>query len=274
MFPDRKSRWLAIALFGAIAVFCLVPLYYVGDLARFQTDNALREGQAPLRDLKDPAQLEPLLRQYPSNRVLKLVALANRDATEIDAAALGLLRELDPGELSTRINKGLASRSGLDALGRDLKAAEDNAAGLGSRYETLIKPVREGIGHDADALGGGTKFMTLIDTQHAEMKALIARISAARLDYFRAYDTCVGLLAQGNDGAKGSSNGPITFRLQAQADSYNAAAAVTSAVAKRLTDLETERTALRQSQFERWKSWAGGWSSSQSKTTQTKRPAR
>jgi hypothetical protein len=257
MFPDRRSRWLAIALFGAIAIFCLVPLYYVGDLARFQKDNDVGESPAALADLKHPEQLDQVLKQFPSNARLKLVGLANKDLIEIDASALGLLKEVDPGELSTRINKALASRSGLEALGHDLKAAEDNAAGLSSRYETLIKPVRDGIEHDAAALGGGTKFMALIDAQHAGMKALIARISAARLDYFRAYGTCVGLLAQGNDVTKGS-NGPITFRLQAQADSYNAAAAMTSAAAKRLTDLETERTALRQSQFERWKSWAGG----------------
>jgi hypothetical protein len=261
MFPDGKSKWLAGALFGAIALFCLVPLYYVGDLARFQRDNDVKQGRAALRDLKKPEQLEPLLKRYPSNGVLKLVALANKDAADIDAAALGLLKEVDPGELSKRVNQGLASRSDLDALGRDLKAAEDNAAGLGLRYDALIKPVRDGIEHDAAALGGGAntsaRFLALIDAQHAETRALIDKISAARLEYFKAYDKCVALLAQQNDVAKGG-NGPIILRSQAQADSYNAAAATTSAVAKRLTDLEAERAALRQSQLERWKSWVGG----------------
>jgi hypothetical protein len=257
MFPDRKSKWLAIALFGAIAVFCLAPLYYVGDLARFQKADNVRENRAALRGLEHPEQLDQFLRQYPSNPLLKLVALANKDSIAIDAAAAGLLKEVDPGELSTRINKGLASHSNLDVLGRDLKAAEDNAAGLASRYETLIKPLRDGIGHDAAALGGGSKFVALIDAQHAEMKDLMVRISATRLDYFRAYDKCVALLAHANDAAKGG-NGQITFRVQADADSYNAAAAATSVAAKRLADLEAERTGLRQSQFERWKSWAGG----------------
>lgn len=258
---DRKSRWLAIALFVAIAIFCLVPLYYVGNLARFQKDNDVRENRAALRDLKNPEQLDQLLKRFPTNGILKLIALANTDAIEIDAAALGLLKEVDPGELSKRVNKGLSGRSDLAALGRDLKAAEDNAAGLASRYDTLVKPVRDGIGYDAAALDGSTntsaKFMAMIDAQHAEMKALIARISAARLEYFRAYEKCVALLAQGND-ATGGDNGPITFRLQAQADSYNVAAAATASIAKRLTDLEAERTGFRQSQLERWKSWAGG----------------
>lgn len=261
MFPDRKSRWLAILLGCIIAVVCFGTLYFVGDLARFQKANDVREGRVALRDLEDPEQLEQLLKQHPSNAMLKLVALANKDSIDIDAAALGLLRETDPGVLSERINKGLSGRSNLEALGRDLKAAEDNAAGLGSRYDALIKPVRDGIEHDAAALEGGenifVKFMAMIDAQHAEMKALIGKISAARLDYYRAYEKCVALLAQGNDVPRGA-NGQITFRLQAQADSYNEAAAATAAIAKRLTDLETERTALRRSQFERWKHWAGG----------------
>src|SRR6201986_697560 len=106
MFPDRKAKALAIALFGAIAVFCLVPLYYVGNLARFQKDHDLRENLAALRDVKDPAQLDQLGKEYPSNQTLKLVALADKDASQIDAAALGLLKEADPGELSKRINDG------------------------------------------------------------------------------------------------------------------------------------------------------------------------
>jgi len=261
MFPDRKSRWLAIVLGCTIAVVCFGTLYFVGDLARFQKANDVREGQVALRDLRDTQQLEQLLKRYPSNRILKLVALANKDSVEIDAAALGLLREADPGELSERINKGLSGRGDLQALGRDLKAAKENAAGLESRYDALIKTVHDGIAHDAGALADGAStsatFMAMIDAQHAEMKALIAKISAARLDYFTAYEKCVGLLA-GRNGVDRAVNGPITFRLQAQADSYNEAAAATAAAAKRLTDLETERTALRQSRLDRWKRWASG----------------
>jgi hypothetical protein len=261
MFPDRKSRWLAIALFCAIVLFCVVPLYLIGDLSRFQQGNAVKESQAALRDLKNPEQLEQLLKRYPSNGILKLVALAYKDATAIDTAALGLLRETDPDELSKRVNKGLSSRSDLEALGRDLKAAEDNAAGLEPRYDALIKPVRDSIERDAAALEGGNnirvKFMAAIDAQHAQMKALISGISAARLDYFRAYEKCVALMTRENDVIKGG-NGQITFRLQAQVDSYNEAAAATAAGAKRLIELETERTALTPSQLDKWKSWAGG----------------
>ena len=258
MFPDRRSKALAIVLACIIAAVCFGTLYFIGDLARFQEGADARESQAALRDLKDPEQLEQRLKRYPSNTILKLVALANKDSIEIDAAALGLLREADPGELSTRINEGLSGGGNLKALGRDLKAAEANAAGLESRYDSLSKAVRDGIEQDANTLEGRTNrfaaFMAMIDAQHAGMKALIAKISAARLDYFRAYDKCVALLANEN-GIK-VVDGRITFRLQAQADSYNEAAAATAALAKRLADLEAERNALRQSELDRWKRWA------------------
>ncbi len=121
--------------------------------------------------------------------------------------------------------------------------------------------MHDGIERDAAALEGGNnifvKFMAAIDAQHAQMKALISRIAAARLDYFRAYEKCVALMARENDVTKGG-NGQITFRLQAQVDSYNEAAAATAAGAKRLIELETERTALTRSQLDKWKSWAGG----------------
>lgn len=261
MFPDRKSKALAIALSCVIAIVCFGTLYFVGDLARFQEAVVVQEGQAVLRDLKEPEQLDQLLKQHPANRILKLVALANRDATEIDDAALGLLREADPGELWKRMGKGFASRSDLEALGRDLKAAEDNAAGLEARYATVSKAVRERIVHDAGALDGRTStlaaFTAIIDAQHAGMKDVMARIAAARLDYFRAYQKCIALLTREFDTTK-VVNGQYIFRLQPQADSYNAAAATMASAARRMADLETERAALRHSQFEKWKSLAGG----------------
>ena len=156
MFPDRKSKWLAILLGSIIAIVCFGTLYFVGDLARFQQGAVIRENQAQLRDLGDTQQLEQLLKRYPSNRILKLVALASKDSIEIDAAALGLLREADPGELSERINKGLSGRGDLQALGRDLKAAKENAAGLQSRYDILIKAVHDGIEHDGALADGAS----------------------------------------------------------------------------------------------------------------------
>jgi hypothetical protein len=260
MFPDRRSKALAIVLGCVIAIVCFGTLYSVGDLSRFQRAEIAQESEAALRHLDAPEQLDPLLKRYPSSRILKLVALARRDQVEIDDTARGLLREADPGDLWTRMGKAVSSRGDLEALGRDLKAAQDNAASLESRYAALGKAVRDKVEHDANALEGKTstftKLMAVVDAQHAGMKDVIAKTSAARLDYFRAYEKCVGLLASEFEATK-VVNGQFIFRIQSQADSYNKAAATMASSAKRLAELDSERAALRSSQFEQWKRLGG-----------------
>jgi hypothetical protein len=259
MFRDKTSKALAIVLSCVIATVCLGTLYFVGNLARFQEAHIARESQAALRSVHDPAQLDLLVKQYPSNRVLKLVGLANRDAIEIEAATRSLLNEADPGELWKRMQSGVSGRADLEALARDLKTAESNAAALETRYEALSKAARDKVEHDASAEAGQddmlARFMAMIDAQHAAVKAVVSRIAAARLDYFGAYQKCVALLIR-EFGATRVVNGQYIFPLQPQADSYNGAAAAMADAARRLAELETERTGLRRSQLDEWKSFA------------------
>lgn len=259
-FSDRKSKALAILLACVIVVVCFGTLYLVGDLARFQEADVLRESRTALSGVTDPGQLDQVLRRHPSSRLLKLIKLANRDSMEIDAAASGLLGEAEPGELWGRMDKAVSSRADLEALGRDLKAAEGNAAALETRYDNLVKAVRDKVEHEASALEGRNdthaKFMAMIDEQHAGMKAIVAKIAASRLAYFGAYEKCVGSLAQ-QFGAVKVVNGRFIFPVQSQADSYNGAVAAMAAAAKRMPELETERTGLRQSQLGKWKDFAG-----------------
>jgi hypothetical protein len=261
MFPDGRSKALAIVLACVIAIVCFGTLYYVGDLSRFQRAEIAQESEAALRDLNAPEQLDELVKRYPSSGVLKLVALARRDAIEIEDAARGLLGQADPGELWKRMDKAASSRANLEALGRDLKAAEDNAASLEARYTALVKVVHDKMRRDATVLEGQTdrltKFMAIVDAQHAGMKDAMAKISAARLDYLRAYENCVAVLAKEFDTIK-VVNGQFIFSLQPQADSYNKAAATMASSAKRLSELDTQQAALRSSQFEAWKKLAGG----------------
>jgi hypothetical protein len=261
MFPDRGSKALAIVLAGIIAIVCFGTLYYVGDLSRFQRAEIAQESEAALRDLNAPDQLDQLLKRYPSSTTLKLVALAKRDAIEIDAAARSLLGEADPAELWKRMDKASASRGDLEALGRDLKAAEDHAAGLAARYAALGKAVHDKIERDASVVEGRTDrfktFMAIVDAQHAGMKDVMAGISAARLDYLRAYENCVALLTREFNTIK-VVNGQFIFSLQPQADSYNKSAATMASSARRMTELDTQQAALRSSQFQAWKRLAGG----------------
>lgn len=260
MFADRKSRWLAVALLCIMAIVCFGTLYLVGDLARFQEADALRESRMALDGVNDPERLDRTLEQHPFNRILKLVALANRDSVEMDGATRGLLSEAEPAELWKRMEKELSTRADLETLGRDLKAAESNAAGLGPRYDELGKVERDRVEHDAMALEGRNetfaRFMAMIDEQHAGLRAVLSKISASRLAYYRAYEKCVALLAH-EFGVTKVVNGQFIFRLQSQADSYNDAAAAMAAAAKRLAELETERANLRQSQFDEWKNFVG-----------------
>src|SRR5215468_7292749 len=113
-FADRQQkksgRWPLI-LWGLFAIACVVALILVGDLARYQEAGLISESQAALRDVSDPAQLDQALKQYPANRILKLVALANDKSAEIDAAARKMLGEAEPASLAKPVNLTAAGRS-------------------------------------------------------------------------------------------------------------------------------------------------------------------
>jgi hypothetical protein len=231
-------------------------LYFMGDLARFLEAISVKEGQAALQSVNDPEQLDQVLQRQPSNKILKMVALAKRDSVEMDTVTRGLLTEAEPRDLWKQTDLGASSRSDLETLSHDLKAAESNAKTLESRYLSLVKPERDKVEHDASVLVGRTislaKFMAMIDEQHADMKSLISRITAERLVYSAAYEKCVALLMR-EFGLYKVVNGLIMFQLQPTADSFNDAAAKMAAAASRLEQLDAERTTLKQSQLDRWK---------------------
>jgi hypothetical protein len=258
-FSYRRAHIFAVLLLCVLVVVCIGGLFLAGDLSRFQEAITVRESQAALKGLDDLEQLDQVLKQYPSNRVLKTVALANKDSLETDAAARRLLNEGEPRDLSKPIDLRALDRGELEALGRDLKTAESNAATMMPRYIALIKAERDSIEHDARPLQVGSnalpQFMAMIDEQHAEMTALVAKLLVAHVDYYGAYEKCVALLLR-DFGIYKVVNGQFIFQAQSAADSYNAAAAAMAEATKRMTDLEAERAALRQSQLARWKIFA------------------
>jgi hypothetical protein len=235
---------------------CFGTLYFVGDLARFQDAISAREGQAALGRVTDPEQLDRVLKQYPTNKILKIIALAKRDSAEMDTVVRGLLKEGDPRDLWKQTDLGASSRSDLEALGHDLKVAESNAKTLESRYLAVVKAERDKVEHDASVLVGRTnilpKFMAIIDAQHAGTKSLISRISVERLEYATAYEKCVAVLMR-EFGRYNVVNGQIIFQLQSTADSYNEAAGKMAAVASHLEELAVEGTTPKQFPLDRWK---------------------
>ena len=154
-----------------------------------------------------------------------------------------------------------SSRSDLDALRRDLKTAESNAAAVKTRTGALIKAKRDELESGARSLGVESntiaRFMAAVDEQLAEMTALAAKGLAARVEYYGAYEKCAALLVR-EFGSYKVTNGQFIFRLQPTADSYNAASTAMAAATKRMAELEDERGALKQSQVGRWKKFVDG----------------
>jgi len=258
---DQKARTprrlaLVLSLLCVFVITCLGVGYYVGDLTKFQTVNSAKESQTALRGVNDPEQLDRVLKQYPSNIMLKMVALASKDSVEIDAAARKLLNDAEPRDLSKPIDLSAYGRSDLDALRRDVKTAQSNAATVIPRYIALVNEQRAKLENDARSLdvenGTISEFMTIIDEQHAEMMTLASRVLAARAEYYTAYERCIVVLVR-EFGIYKVTNGQVIFPVQSTADSYNRAAVAMDAAAKRFADLEAERTTLRRSQLNRWK---------------------
>jgi hypothetical protein len=257
---EKKSGRLPLILWGLFAIACVTALIFVGDLARYQEAGLVSESRAALRDVDDPAQLDQALKQHPGNRILKLVALGNAKLAEIDAAVQKMLNEAEPASVAKPVDLTAASRSDLDALRRDLKIAESNAAAFKPRLTALIKAKRDELESSARSLGMESstvaRFMVAIDEQHAEMTTLAAKMLVARAEYYGAYEKCAALLVR-EFGSYKVTNGQFIFRLQPTADGYNAAAAAMAAAKKRLAELDDERGALKQAQLTRWKDFVG-----------------
>src|SRR5216683_6377250 len=124
--PNAKTR-VAIAFLSLFVVFS-VGAYFVAGLTRLPENISARESRAALQGITDLGQIEEALKKYPSNKFLQTMAMATRAAYETTAAAEKLSNEIAPPAVSKDINLGAASRADLEALRRDLKTAQANAA--------------------------------------------------------------------------------------------------------------------------------------------------
>ena len=254
----RRRPAFVLSLLCVFVIACLGLGYYVGDLSKFQTVNSAKESQTALRGVSDPEQLDRLLRQYPSNKMLKMVALANKDSVEIDAAARRLLNDAEPRDFLKPVDLSAYSRGDLDTLRRDVKTAQSNAATVTPRYVALLNDERAKLENDTRSLdvenGTVSEFMTMIDEQHAEMITLASKVLAARAEYYNAYEQCVAVLVR-EFGIYKVANGQVIFPFQSTADSFNRAVTALDAAAKRIAELEDERTTLKRSQPNKWKTF-------------------
>jgi hypothetical protein len=254
--PNSKTR-VRIAfflLFVFIAVLS-VGAYYIADLRKLQDSIATRESRTALQGVTDPGRIDGALAQHPQNKSLQLIAMATRAANETNAAIEKLSNEVEPSAVSKNANLGAASRSDLEALRRDLKTAETNAATFAPRYIPLLKTERDNVEKNALSLSIGkdtvSRLLDTVDKRHVEITALTSRLLPARADFYRSYGDYVGVLVA-EFGAYKVVDGQFIFPFQRTVDRYNVAAHAMTVAAKRVADLEQERKSLLKSQQERW----------------------
>ena len=253
---DPKSRrrvWIAFLLLIVVMAVASVGAYFVANLGKLQDLMAVREGQAALRGITDASQIDQALRQNPSNKFLRIIVMASRAADETNAAIDKLSGEIEPAAISSAGNLGTASRSDLEALRRDLKTAEANATAFAPRTTEVLKAERDSVGKYATSLqlGKDTGVLDNIDKRHAEITALVSRISSARADFYHAYQNYVGIII-GEFGAYKFVSGQFIFPLQRTADRYTIAAQAMTSAVKPVAELDEERKQLLQSQQARW----------------------
>ena len=257
--PKTKTR-VRIAFLCLIAVFA-VGAYFVSGLGKLQDDISARESRAALQGITDPGQIEQAVKQYPSNKFLQMIAAAIRAADETNAAIDKILNETEPPSVSKEVNLGAASRADLEALRRDLKTAQANAAALGPRIGAVLKTERDTVKNRALSLqlkeGVVTGLLDVIDKRHAEITALVPKMASARADYYRARENYVAVLA-GEFGTYKVVKGQFIFPFQRAVDRYNVAANAMTAAARQVAELDAERKNLAQAAQARWMQFVNG----------------
>lgn len=257
--PNTKTR-VRIAFLCLIVVFA-AGAYFVSGLGRLQDDISARESRDALQGITDPGQIEQAVKQHPSNKFLQMVAMATRAADETGAAIDRILNEVEPPSVSREINLGAASRADLEALRRDLKTAQADAAALGPRIAAVLKTERDAVKNRALSLqikeSVVAGLLDVIDKRHAEITALIPKMSSARADYYRARENYVAVLA-GEFGSYKVVKGEFIFPFQRTVDRYNVVANAMTAAAKQVAGLDEERKNLARSAQSRWMQFVNG----------------
>jgi hypothetical protein len=255
MPSDNKARWRMPVAFIFLFVCLGAGAYLVSEMVKLQARTAARETQAALQGISDPSQIDAALGQHPANKILRLMSMATRAADETRTATDKVSGEIEPPSVAKNIDFGKASRDDLEALRRDLKTAENNAAAFLPRYIALFKAERDNVENyarslrvDKDIVSG---LLAGIDKRHAKAIDLISRQLAARADYYRSYEKYVAVLA-GEFGSFKVVDQQFIFPLQRTVERYNVAAAAMTASAKRLGELEEEKRALKEPLQEEW----------------------
>ena len=197
MPSESNGKWRVRIAFLVLSVVFAAGAWFAADLGKLQENLSAHEARQALQDISDPGQIEEVLKKYPSSKFLQAMAMATRAAEQTSAAAEKLSNEIAPPSAVKDFNFGAASRADLEALRRDLKTAQANAASFMPRLAALLKTERDEIKKFALWQLNGDAVTALLDTvdkRHAETTAVMSSLVAARGDFYRAYDDFVAVL--------------------------------------------------------------------------------
>jgi hypothetical protein len=254
MPSGQNSKWRIWIAFAVLFVALAAGAYFVTDLGKLQENISAGESRQALQGITDVSQIEAVSKKYGSSKFLQVMAMATKAAAETGAASEKLLNEVAPPAASRDFNFGAASRADLEALRRDIKTAQANAAAFMPRLAELLKRERDAVRTNAlwylkeDAVAG---LLDNIDKRHANITAVMSKLLAARGDFYRAYEDFVAVLID-EFGKYRVVDSQLVFPSQRTLARYNVAAGTMTAAKTRVAALEAERKSAVKAGQERW----------------------
>jgi hypothetical protein len=223
-------------------------------------DVDLRDAVAVLKGLRDPSQIDRVVKDNPSNVFLVLMAEIRRASQETSRLIEKLIDETEPPTLPKELNYARASRVQLEAYRLDLEAAEANAMAAMSRYIALLESEREKVEVVVRSLDIDDRYIRAalsgIDKRQAQSTDITSKMLSANAEFYRATGGYVAFLIEQFEHYKVSTNGHFMFSSQSIADRYDVASKQINDAMKRIAELEEERRKLAQFQQEQWEHFA------------------
>ena len=254
--PWRRHRYTFAVVIG-IAAFAI----YSGNMKGLLEFIAVPETRKIMQDVRDPAQMEKVAEQHASNKLVQLIAEAQRAAQESIRLGAKLDNEIEPPGLALDIRPEAASRAQLEAFRRDLATAKANAEAFMPPFLYILKAERARVDSFARSLDLTEdtlrSLLAGIDKRHAKGTEFTSRMMSARARLYGALDGVYVVLIAEQGRFQVQANGQYLFASQAVLNRYNAAAGAASAALKRVEELEEERKQLEREQQEGWRRFGG-----------------
>jgi len=232
------------------------------NIRNVPNNAGLTNAVAILKGLRDPSQIDRVVKDNPSNVFLLLMAEIRRASQETGRLTEKLIDEIEPPTLPKELNYAGASRAQLEAYRLDLEAAEGNAMAAMSRYVALLESEREKVEVVVRSLNIDDRYIRAalsgIDKRQAQSTDITSKMLSANAEFYRAAGGYVAFLIEQFEHYRINTNGHFMFSSQSIADRYDIASKQINDAAKRIAELEEDRKKLAQLKQEEWERFALG----------------